>query len=125
VWDVACFDPASTNQCALFGRVYMDSVMRKMTVQAADLERLRTGLAKGRSGSAPLLEGAAAVGDLFLCAEGKELPARGRVIKVRTQNSYSRVSVGDPDPHVFGPFGSISQRSGSGSFPFSQACYSA
>jgi hypothetical protein len=27
-------------------------------------------------------------------------------------------SVGDPDPHVFGPSRSNSQRSGSGSFPF-------
>jgi hypothetical protein len=27
-------------------------------------------------------------------------------------------SVGDPDPHVFGPPGSVSQRYGSGPFPF-------
>jgi hypothetical protein len=74
-----------------------------IAVQAADLERLRTGLEKGRRDSEPLLEGAAAVGDLFLCAEGKELPARGRVIKVRTQNSCSKP---DPDPQIhmfFGP----------------------
>ncbi len=104
-----CFEPAFTNQRALFGRVYMDHGV--MTVQAADLERLRAGLEKGRRGSEPLMEGAAAVGDLFLCAEGKELPARGRIIKVRTQNSCSRVSIR--------PSGYISQRygSGSGSFP--------
>jgi hypothetical protein len=71
-----------SNARALFGRVYMDHCV--MTVQAADLERLCTGLAQGWRGSEPLMEGAAAVGDLFLCAEGKELPARGRVIKVRT-----------------------------------------
>jgi hypothetical protein len=34
-------------------------------------------------------------------------------------------SVGDPDPHVFGPgFGSISQRSGSGSFTFLKKVFS-
>jgi hypothetical protein len=76
-----------SNARALFGRVYMDHCV--MTVQAADLERLCTGLAQGRRSSEPLMEGAAAVGDLFLCAEGKELPARGRVIKVRTQNHTS------------------------------------
>ncbi len=37
------------------------------------------------------------------------------------QDNEEKSSVGDPDqedPHVFGPSGSVSQRYGSGSFPF-------
>jgi hypothetical protein len=37
----------------------------------------------------------------------------------RKNTIFSSVGVPDPqDPHVFGPSGSISQRCGSGSFPF-------
>ena len=40
---------------------------------------------------------------------------RGRQMKTE---EYVLFSIGDLDPHVFGPSGSVSRRSGSGSFSF-------